>query len=236
MQNKQSLKKKLGIGLLGAVMGLVGDFLLGWLVYPSFEIPYAGMIAGCADLSYARMGLSICFGGIGIPLQYFGFKAIADMIREGGHTRLAGLVHSGGAATAAMGGAVHILCVVAMMLVRAECDNGFDPAAAGTLLGTVPDSAMQFLLWALLPFTAIFYVLYMIGLIAMFVAFVRRFTVLPRIACIFNPLIGIVLINTVTKLLPNTPLVNSIAMGNMGFGSLLAFGGILAMVSLHQSE
>ena len=160
MQNKQSLKKKLGIGLLGAVMGLVGDFLLGWLVYPSFEIPYAGMIAGCADLSYARMGLSICFGGIGIPLQYFGFKAIADMIREGGHTRLAGLVHSGGAATAAMGGAVHILCVVAMMLVRAECDNGFDPAAAGTLLGTVPDSAMQFLLWALLPFTAIFYVLY----------------------------------------------------------------------------
>ena len=76
----------------------------------------------------------------------------------------------------------------------------------------------------------------MIGLIAMFVAFVRRFTVLPRIACIFNPLIGIVLINTVTKLLPNTPLVNSIAMGNMGFGSLLAFGGILAMVCLYQSE
>ncbi len=236
MKNKQSPQKMLLIGLLGAVMGLVGDFLLGWLVYPASEIPYAGMIAGCADLSYARMGLSICFGGIGIPLQYFAYKAIADMIRKGGHSKSAQLVHLGGAVTAVMGGAVHILCVVAMMLVRAECDNGFDPLAAGTLLGTVPDSAMQFVLWALFPFTAIFYVPYMIGLIAMFVAFVRRFTVLPRIACIFNPLIGIMLFNTVTKFLPNTPLVNSIAMGNMGFGSLLAFLGILVLVGVNRNE
>lgn len=236
MENKMRLQKMLCVGLLGAVMGLVGDFLLGWLTYPEFDMPYAGMIAGCADLSYARMGLSICFGGMGIPLQYFGFRAIAEIIRAGGQEKSAKLVHLGGAATAAMGGAVHILCVVAMILVRAECDNGFDPAAAGTMLGTIPDSAMQFAVWGLLPFTAVFYVLYMIGLIAMFVAFVRGKTALPRLACVFNPLFGMWLISTVTRFLPNTPVVNSVSMGNMGFGSLIAFAGILALLSAQKSE
>lgn len=230
MKQMANTKKLLCLGILGAAMGLVGDFLLGWLVYPQSDMLYAGMIAGCADLSYMRMGLSICFGGIGIPLQCFGFKAVAGLIYEGGHKTAARLVKLCGMATAAMGGAVHILCVVAMYLVRVECDHGFDPLAGETLLDTIPDSAKQFAVWGLLPFTVIFYVPFMAGLIAMFAAIVRKHTVLPRVACLFNPLLGMGLINTVTKLLPNTPLVNSIAMGNMGFGSLICFLGILTML------
>lgn len=236
MKNKKKLQKMLGIGLLGAVMGLVGDFLLGWLVYPTIEIPYIGMIAGCADLSYARMGLSMVFGGLGIPLQYFGFRAVSDIIRAGGHEKSAKLVHLGAAATAALGGAVHILCVVAMYLVRVECDHGFEPLAGSTLLDAIPDSAMQFALWGLLPFTAVFYVLYLVGLVTMFVAFAAKYTNLPRLTCLFNPLLGMWLINTATGFLPNTELVNSLRMGNMGFGSLIAFSGVLVMLSVRKDS
>lgn len=236
MENKNQLSKMLCIGMLGAVMGLVGDFLLGWLVYPNSDIPYAGMIAGCADLSYMRMGLSIFFGGLGIPLQYFGFEAIAQLIRAGGHEKSAKLVHIGAVATAALGGAVHILCVVAMYLVRIECDNGFAPLAGQTLLDTIPNSAMQFALWGLLPFTAVFYVPYFVALVTIFVAFITKRINLSRITCLFNPLIVKGLINVLVYFMPNTRLTNSIQMGNMGFGSLICFIGVLVMLSVCRDE
>ena len=81
------MKKLLWLGFTGSCLSLICDFLLGWMVYPEAGNHYIAMIASCGSLSWARLGLSAAFGAVGIPMQYFGFKAISEII--GRNTRCA---------------------------------------------------------------------------------------------------------------------------------------------------
>ena len=141
------MKKRLTLGLIGTVLSLIGDLLLGWMVYP-VDDPMMGMLLGCAELSWARLGLSVLFGGVGIPMQAFGFLAMAELI--GG--RAAKFIRAGAWSTAAMGGGVHILCVALMALLKQGYALGFDPAQAATMLETIPAGALAFTLWGVLQF------------------------------------------------------------------------------------
>ncbi|MBQ7796458.1 MAG: hypothetical protein IJ374_07875 [Lachnospiraceae bacterium] len=224
------IKKLLWIGFVGSILSLICDFLLGWMVYPEASNHYIGMIASCAELSYLRLGLSALFGGIGIPMQYFGFKAIAEIVGKGTN-KSAGLyrklIHAGAISTAALGGSVHILCVALMLIIRVECNNGFDPLEAATLLESIPESALQFALWGILPFTIIMMTPYMIASLVMFWAIFKKFTYLPRWMCVLNPLAAKIILNAVAVVAPNSAVSNGLGMANMALGGMIPFLGIL---------
>ncbi len=229
------MKKYLLLGLLGTCLSLICDLLLGWMVYPAAEGPfglYIGMMAGCEQLSWARLGLSALFGATGIPMQYFGFKALADLVGQGGHPKSAvyrKLMGAGAISTLAMGGTVHVLCVALMALIKVECLAGFDARAAGTLLGALPPSAVQFALWGILPVSAVMMTPYYIMAVVLFLAIFKGRTCLPKWACLLNPLTAMVVCNAVGMLVPNTAFSNGLSMSNMALGGMIPFLGALLL-------
>lgn len=226
--SRSTIKKLLCLGFIGSCLSLICDFLLGWIVYPENGNHYIAMIASCAGLSWVRLGLSAAFGAVGIPMQYFGFKAIAEII--GRDTRCGKLVHAGAVSTAAMGGSVHILCVALMALLKIEFQGGFDPSLAPTMLESIPASALQFTLWGILPVSLIMMTPYMLGAAAMFLAIFKKQTALPRWMCLLNPLTAKILLNAVAVIAPNTALSNGLGMANMALGGMIPFLGILIWV------
>ena len=219
------MKKMLFLGLIGTLLSLIGDFLLGFMVYPEAGSHYLAMLASCGHLSWTRLGLSALFGAVGIPLQYYGFKAIREII--GRHTRCGRLVHAGAVSTLALGGSVHILCVALMALIKVECTHGFDPLAASSLLAAIPESAMQFALWGILPVTLIMMIPYYGMAVAMFLAILLGKTDMPKWTCLLNPLAAKLFLNVVAVIAPNSAITNGLGMANMALGGMIPFLGIL---------
>ena len=217
------LKKLLILGILGALCSLIGDFLLGWLVYPHADNHYLAMLASCEDLSYARLGLSVLFGGIGIPMQAFGFWSISQLMHRSKDQKI---IQAGSISTATMGGAVHILCVGLMLGMKMASQSGFEVLEATSLWDAIPASLLQFCLWGMLPFTLVMMLPYMMMAITMFMAILKQRTSLPRWMCILNPLMAKVLLNGVAILSPNSYLSNALGMANMALGGLIPFVGV----------
>lgn len=228
------MKKMLCLGLMGTVLSLICDFLLGFMVYPEADNHYLAMIASCGELSWVRLGLSALFGAMGIPMQYAGFKAISEMI--GRQTRCGRLVHAGAVSTLALGGSVHILCVALMALMKVECMHGFDPLAADGLLQAIPESAMYFALWGILPVTLIMMTPYFCMAAAMFWAILRGKTDMPKWMCLLNPLTAKVLLNVVAVIAPNSAIANGLGMANMALGGMIPFLGILIWMQVRSQD
>ena len=234
-----SNKKLLWLGFVGTILSLISDLLLGCMVYPEANDLYIAMMGSCAGFSYMRLGLSALFGGIGIPMQYFGFKAIANIIDDGNNckpNKLSKLVNAGAVSTAMMGGSVHILCIALMLVIKVECSHGFDPTAASDIIGAIPDSAMQFALWGILPVSVIMMIPYYVGATAMFIAIFKKNTYLPKWMCILNPVLAGVICNAVAMIIPNTAFANGLGMSNMALGGMIPFLGILIYMNVKKTE
>ena len=234
---KLSTRKLLLIGCIGAVLSLAGDFFIGWQVYPDDQTYFAGMMMGGeADFPVLRMTGAV-LGAIGIPLQFFGFAALARLVADGNGDKAkkrGRTVSLGAWATAFFGGAVHVLCVAAMLLFRMECEEGFDPGKSCTALGFIPELTLRFILIVLLPVSLVCMIPYILGQIALFISVEKGETVLPRWACLFNPLTAKLVLNVISAFLPNTGLCNALLMSNMGIGGLLTFAGVLLILDNDQ--
>ena len=78
---ESNIKKLLMIGLIGAIITFIGgELTIGWTIYPEANNYYSAMLAGCKNLTIIQLALGILFGGIGIPMQYYGFEAISKII------------------------------------------------------------------------------------------------------------------------------------------------------------
>ena len=103
-----NIQKLLIVGLIASIVTVLGgELTIGWVEYPRVENDLTGMMGmmlGSANLSLWQLACGVLFGGIGIPLQYYGFKATAQLVEKGGSKRAAKLIHVGAAATAGLGG------------------------------------------------------------------------------------------------------------------------------------
>lgn len=211
------------LGLLASIVTVLGGELpIGWVEYPVIEgdiTGLLGMLIGSGQLSLWQLGCGVLFGGIGIPLQYYGFKALYILADEGRNDRAAKIIRLGANATAGLGGIVHVLCTALMFLCR-----GMESAAA------IPQPILDFTLWLVLPVSIVFMPVYCAMCIALLIVVARGRTRLPRWAAVFNPLTGTLVCNALPFLLPASPVVNALNMAGMGLGSVLTFGGILALL------
>lgn len=223
MNRLHYMRLLLWIGLAASVVTVIGGELpIGWTQYPAVPgdpTGMLGMLIGSGRLSLVQLACGVFFGGIGIPLQYYGFKALYILADEGRNDRAAKIIRLGAKATAGLGGIVHVLCTALMFLCR-----GMETAAV------IPQPILDFLLWLVLPVCVAFMPLYYAMCIALLITVARGCTRLPRWAAVFNPLTAALICNALPLFLPALPLVNALNMASMGLGSVLTFGGILILL------
>ena len=217
-------RKHLALGLAAAVITvLLGELPIGWVDYPAVEgdiTGMTGMMLGSAKLSMLQLFLGALFGGVFIPMHYFGFEAAARIVKAGGNPRSAKVIHAGALATAFLGGIVHVICVALMYICRLVCTPG---------MTAIPQPVMEFMLWLVMPVSVVFMPVYYAMCIALLLCVARGRTALPRWAAVFNPLTGFLLFNILPEFLPASPMINALSMANMGMGSVITFGGLLAV-------
>lgn len=224
MENREyeQLKKWFIVGIIFAAMTMFGgEIPIGWTVYPEVENELLAMIMGCGSLSLLQLACGVFFGGIGIPLQYYGYKAIGTIVEMGGNNKCGKLIHIGAKAIAFAGGIVHIICVALMFICRMEQTH---------TLEQLPQSVIDFTLWLVLPISAIFMAIYFPMTIAMIIPVVKGKTIFPKWAVVFNPIVYKILLNVISYISPNTEWMNGIRMSNMGLGSLVTFVGLLVLL------
>lgn len=218
-------RRLLRIGLIASLVTvLLGELPIGWTVYPTVEgDPFGliGMIIGSGSLSMWQLASGALFGGIFIPLQSYGFEGVSQIVKDGGNPRAAKLIHAGAVATGFFGGIVHVICVALMYVCR---------LLNAQALAGLPAEVLEFSLWLVAPVSIVFMPVYYAMCIALFVVVVKGKTCLPRWAAMLNPLTATLVINALPLLLPASALVNALGMANMGIGSVLTFGGALALL------
>lgn len=217
-----SVRRLLLVGLMAAVVTVLGGELpIGWTVYPESDNYILSMILGSADLSLWQLACGVFFGGAGIAVQAFGFEGVARMVEACGNRRAGRVIHWGALATGSLGGMMHILCVALMFLCRALNTQ---------TMTALPQMVIDFTLWLVMPITVVFMPVYYAMTIAMLLVIARGRTMLPKWAAVFNPLLGMVLLNAVRLIAPASELVNALGMANMGIGSTLTFAGLLILM------
>lgn len=216
--NRETAERNLKIGLLGAILTLLGDLLIGAVRFPDRANMIEGYFAIALTMPTWRPILGGLIGFVGICLEFCGLMAIYPLIGEkmprgGRFYKLAMYVY-----LAVGGGAVHLPCGVYMWLYKAVTE------AAGQEAGY--DIALHYLLYFLLPVTAVFMVFFLGANLVQFVAFAKGRTPFPRWYCVFNLLIGQIVFNAARRL-GNTALINGIGTSNKSLGAILLFAALL---------
>ena len=217
--------------IFGIVVSLItvfgGEIPIGWVVNPEADNEVLSMILGYASLSLPQLACGVFLGSIGIPLQYYGYKAIAEIISKTDCKKCAKLTEIGAKAIAFGGGIVHVICIALMYICKLECSN---------TMTELPQNVIDFTLWLVLPFSAVFMTLYSVMTIAIAIPVIKGKTIFPKWAVVFNPLAAKVLIPIIAMVLPNTKIVNGLNMADMGIGSLITFVGLLILLNKYQYE
>jgi hypothetical protein len=200
------------IGIIGAILTIIGDFLLlgvdsnasgGGLFDKYLDI--------ASKISYMRIGLAGFFGYLGIPLTAIGFLALHQMIKDK-ESRLAKVYKwSMLICFAALGGGVHIICcyLVAGMKMNIE-------AGTADVVSAVMNQQAGFLV----PSGIVFFAVYFVACISMIVLIAKDKTILPKWMWILNPLVMKIVINALGKL-GTSAFFNGLACSNMSLGSLI---------------
>lgn len=234
----RKLKRMFMVGIIFSLITMLGgEMPIGWTVYPDMENEYLAMLVGCGNLSMVQLFCGVFFGGIGIPLQYYGYKAIAQIIENGGSKICGKFVNIGAKAIAFWGGMVHILCVAFMFICHMEQADTVEhfPQSVIAFEG-LSQNVIDFVLWIVLPISAVFMVAYIPMTVAMIIPVVKGKTVFPKWAVVFNPIFFKILLNAVGYIAPNTEIVNAIRMSNMGIGSLVTFLGMYLLLIKYNKE
>ncbi|MBR2999414.1 MAG: hypothetical protein IKF39_00315 [Oscillospiraceae bacterium] len=216
--DKKHAERHLKIGLFGAMLTLIGDCLIGAAKFPDGSNLLEGYLAIALAMPSWRPILGGLIGFVGICLEFPGLMTIYPLIRDkmprgGSFYKLAMYVY-----LAAGGGAVHLPCGAFMWMYKAVAES------AGKEIGR--SIALKYLLYFLLPATAVFSVFYIGASVVQFIAFIRGRTPFPKWYCAFNLLLGKAVFNSVRRL-GNTTVINGIGTSNMSLGAIIMFTALL---------
>lgn len=211
-------KRNLKIGIFGAILTLIGDLLIGAAKFPEGANMLEGYLAIALEMPVWRPILGGLIGFLGISLEFFGLMEIelliaAKMPKGGRFYKLSMYVY-----LAVAGGSVHLPCGTFMWIYRSVTK------VAGQEAGY--DIALKYLLYFLMPVVVVFAIFFFGSSIIQFIAFVSGKTPFPKWYCVFNLVIGTVLINSLRGL-GNTALINGIGTSNKSIGAIVMFTVLL---------
>jgi len=206
------------LGIVAALMVLVGDMLLGWGMHDAAKSGMEGFLSAYLNLSDGRILWSALLGLIGIPLEALCYFAVYRLISPYS-PRLAHAYRSGILGVLAFGGCgVHVPCLACVYFYKTMMS-----ASPETAL----DASIRFGLYFLLPAMILFFIFWLVHQVAHIAAFSKGLTPYTKWCWIFCPAVGMAL-TMLLKLFPETPLRNALTAGWISIGNLWMFGGLLA--------
>ena len=211
----------LKIGIIGAVIILAGDMLMGWGLKDISKTGIEGQLSQYLTLSDGRMLCAAILGFTGVPIAVVGHFGIYKLIKPYSK-KYARLYAVGILGFLAFGGAgVHVSSVEAAFFYKYM-------SAAGS--GTVLDSTLKFASYFLLPL----YIILITGWIIMVYAHIRAVATglspFPRWCWIFSMLVGSIIFSLI-GVFGNHKIVNAIMVGAFSLGNIWSLAGHLYMLS-----
>lgn len=210
----KKIKKYLIIGLIGAIITVIGEMSQGLAETIKSTDMIAEMFSSYASLPGWRLGFGSTVGTIGILFQYFGLYAIYLSFKNK-EDKSAKNYKLGIYNFIFVGAIVHVLLSIAMYVYKID----------STLL-------MEYMIWFVVPILVIFLIGYIWFSIIMFNKFLKSETLFPKWCCILNPIIGKVVFNIIALLTPISSLSNGINNSNMGITSIVMFIILLNVKSI----
>jgi hypothetical protein len=209
---KKDTLKLTYVGMLGAILTIVGDFLL---LGVGSDASGGGLFDKYLDIaskiSYTRIGLAGFFGYVGIPLTAIGFLALHRMIKDQESALAKVYKWSMIVCFGALGGGVHIICCYLVAGMKMNIESGTEDVVSAVISQQAGFFVPSFL---------VFFAIYFIACISMIVLIAKGKTMLPKWMWILNPLVMKIVINASGKLGTNA-FFNGLACSNMSLGALI---------------
>ena len=221
MTQKQ-YKITLLLGIIGAVLTIFGDFLIGANPARGSAITTGSpMLDAFAD-STAGSDLRLVLGGmlglIGLPMEgaaYFGMGKLLLKDRKG---VMPILYQAAVLAQTGIAGSAHLSCAVIALLMKWIAPA--DPNLA-------VDIVLKYTYCILTPMTVIFGVLLFIALLYQFILIVRGSTPYPRYAAFYNMALGAGVFMLIGAVIGNNTIGNGISTAAVSMGTLWMFSMML---------
>lgn len=208
------VKKLLLYGMIGAVLTMIGDFLLLGVDSTGAVGALGQYILAAEKISYTRIGLAGSFGFAGIPVTAFGFYALYELMQDKTNA-LARIYKASVYGFAASGGAIHIICCYLVTGMKKALETGTDQES---MLSVILAEQGGYLI----PCFVIFLAFYLANVITMILGISKGKTPLPRWMWLINPFTFKILLNLVGKM-STAAFWNGIACSNMSLGALIIF-------------
>jgi len=216
MRNEDYLKvrKLLIYGMIGAILTMIGDFLLLAVDSAGAVGALGQYILAAERLSYTRIGLAGSFGFAGIPVTAFGFYALYELMQDKTST-LARIYKASIYGFLAFGGAIHIICCYLVTGMKKALETGTDQES---MLSVILAEQGGYLI----PCFVIFMAFYFANVITLILIIAKGKTLLPLWMWLINPFAFKILLNLIGKM-STAAFWNGIACSNMSLGALIIF-------------
>lgn len=208
------VKKMLLIGMIGAVLTMIGDFLLLGVDSTGATGSLGQYIFAAEKISYTRIGLAGFFGFAGIPVTAFGYYALYELMQDK-TSIMARIYKSSVYAFAAFGGAVHIICCYLVTGMKKALETGTDP---DNMLPVILAEQGGYVI----PCLLLFFAFYLANVVTLVLSIAKGLTPLPRLLWLVNPLAFKILLNLIGKI-STSAFCNGLACSNMSLGALIIF-------------
>jgi hypothetical protein len=210
----------LKIGLMGAFIILIGDFLMGWGVRDMSVSGIEGQVSQYLAVSDSRMFWSSFLGLIGVPLAGLGHFGIYKLFKPYS-LKYAKLYALGGFGFLAFGGAgVHVSSVESAFFYKYM--TAADPKTALA-------SSMKFVSYFPLPLYIALLTCWIIMVCVHIKAITKGLSPYPRWCWVFSMPVGTLLVSF-SFVLGNYAIVNAIKVGAFSFGNIWTLTGHLLML------
>lgn len=214
----KDIRKYLIIGLIGAMITVLAEFLIGYSASIDNSTYMNLIITAYGQLETYRIGLGSSIGTIGILMQYYGFLAIYYIFDN--QTCLSSRIFKF---------AIIVFFVVGAIIHVVLCSSIFVyHINVGSKLAI--EYWLRYIKYFVLPIMPIFIVSYLLSSIILFIKIVKAKTLLPKIFCILNPVLFKMFIDNLVANYGGSAIINAIGFANMGLSSLTIFATILIYI------
>ena len=201
-------------GLIGAVLTMIGDFLLLCVDSVGAEGTLGQYIIAAQKLSYTRIGLAGWFGFVGIPVTAFGYFALYELMSDK-TTVLAKLYKASVYGFIAFGGAIHIICCYLVTGMKKALETGTDQSDMMSVILSEQGGYV-------IPCMVVFFAAYLVNVVTFIIIIAKKKTIFPSCLWLINPLTFKILLNMLGKM-STSAFWNGIGCSNMSLGAIIIF-------------
>ena len=217
----QRIALLLKIGILGALVILAGDLLMGWGLRDNSLTGVEGQLSPYLTISQGRMFWAAVFGFTGVPVAVIGHYGIYQLLKPFS-PKYARMYALGNLGFLAFGGSgVHVSSVGAAFLYQ-------NMAAAAPHLAV--NTTVKFAIYFLLPLYGILLTGWGIMVYAHIRAILTGRSPFPRWGWVFSMPVGTILASLI-GLFGNHPAVNALMVGAFSLGNIYTLWGHLWMLN-----